>query len=242
MRHAPTLSRFAHVWEGDGYPDHAGKSRWADAHLHRTGRWPSRSSGPIEDAPGETWSTIDHALKTGNRGLAGGTSLTLLLAQHRGRRNQRNLPVVTVTRILDWADAHFRRTGDWPSVHSGPVVDSPSSETWSGIDNALTRGLRGFPGGSSVAKLLQKHRGQRNRRNLPPLSASRIVRWAKAHFRRTGRWPSAASGPIAEAPGENWHGVQHALVDGRRGLPGGSALARFLVEHRCKSPHGNMRE
>jgi hypothetical protein len=51
---------------------------------------------------------------------------------------------------------------------------------------------------------------------------------------RTGRWPSAGSGPIAEAPGEKWNADNMALVKGNRGLPGGSSLARLLGEMKQK--------
>ncbi len=209
---------------------------WADGHFRRTGRWPTRSSGTIEDAPGETWSSVNSALTSGLRGLAGGTSLGRLLAQRRGYRYQPDLPIMTEALILDWADAHFDRTGCWPFVRSGPIVDAPG-ETWNRVDNALIRGQRGLPGGNSLADLLQKHQRRRNFMNLPPLTPPQILRWAKAHFRRTGRWPTVRSGPIVEAPGETWCGVHGALVAGRRGLSGGSSLARFLVQHRCKLPY-----
>ena len=35
---------------------------WADAHHHRTGRWPYAHSGPVLDAPSETWMGISTAL------------------------------------------------------------------------------------------------------------------------------------------------------------------------------------
>jgi hypothetical protein len=56
--------------------------RWADAHHRWTGEWPGTASGPIAGAAGETWDGIDLALRRGNRGLPGGSSLALLLAQH----------------------------------------------------------------------------------------------------------------------------------------------------------------
>jgi hypothetical protein len=40
------------------------------------------------------------------------------------------------------------------------------------------------------------------RRRLPPLTDELILAWAGAHKARTGRWPTAASGPVAGAPGE----------------------------------------
>src|SRR5262249_17386401 len=40
------------------------------------------------------------------------------------------------------------------------------------------------------------------------------------------------SGPIAGAPGETWRGMDEALRTNRRGLTGGSSLARLLGQHR----------
>jgi hypothetical protein len=59
---------------------------WADAYRARTGRWPTARSGPVPEAPGETWSGIDRGLRVGGRGLPGGYSLARLLALLRGAR------------------------------------------------------------------------------------------------------------------------------------------------------------
>jgi hypothetical protein len=65
----------------------------------------------------------------------------------------------------------------------------------------------------------------------PRLSPEQILAWADAHRRRTGRWPSAASGPVREVPGLTWLAVNGALYKGLRGLPGGDSLAQLLVRH-----------
>jgi hypothetical protein len=57
---------------------------WADAHYRRTGKWPGQSSGYIPEAPGNTWSAVDVALRRGYRGLPGKSSLVSLLHEHRG--------------------------------------------------------------------------------------------------------------------------------------------------------------
>jgi hypothetical protein len=67
--------------------------------------------------------------------------------------------------------------------------------------------------------------------NRPKLTVPQILRWADAHHRRTAKWPSSESGPVAEAPGESWQAVNNALHRGLRGLPGGGSLARLLVRH-----------
>jgi hypothetical protein len=65
----------------------------------------------------------------------------------------------------------------------------------------------------------------------PPLSEAQILAWADAFHARTGRWPSAASGPVREAPRLTWLAVNGALTKGLRGLRRGDSLARLLVRH-----------
>jgi hypothetical protein len=137
-------------------------------------------------------------------------------------------PPLTVGQILAWADRHRERTGKWPSAASGPVEGAPG-ENWRAVNLALTLGSRGLPGGSSLARLLEQRRGKPPRSRAGPLTVGRILAWADRHHRRTGRWPSAASGPVLDAPGEHWRALDSALRYGFRGLPGGSSLARLLA-------------
>jgi hypothetical protein len=204
---------------------------WADAHFKRYRRWPTYKSGPIKDAPGETWNAVQVALDMGGRGLPGGSSLARFLEKHRGVRNRKNRPRFSVPQILRWADAHFKRTGQWPTHKSGTIVDAPD-ETWEGVTDALHRGCRGLPGGSSVAQVLAEHRGVRNSAAVPQLTTEMILTWADVHQRRTGEWPHFDSGPITDAPDETWNAVQVALQVGLRGLDGGSTLARLLAQER----------
>ena len=113
----------------------------------------------------------------------------------------------------------------------GAIAGVPG-ETWQAIDDSLRNGLRGLPGGSTLALLLHERRGVRSLARLPRLTLRDIRRWARAHRQRTGKWPTADSGPIPEAPGENWRAVNLALYNGHRGLPGGSSLAKLLKRGR----------
>src|SRR5262249_35706917 len=134
---------------------------WADAHHAATGRWPRTDSGPMRDRPELNWMQVNRALSQGGRGLPGGTTLADLLQERRGVRNKQNLPRLDVEQILTWADAHREATGEYPHGRSGPVRDAPG-ETWNAIHSALAKGLRGLPGGSSLAQLLaecREHRG-----------------------------------------------------------------------------------
>ena len=204
---------------------------WADDWHDRTGAWPIAGAGEIPDAADITWDVIDRALRYGRSGLPTGSSLSRLLAQERGVRHLQDLPKFDIPTILLWADAHHARTGDWPKRTSGQILEVPD-ETWVRVDTALSRGIRGLPGGSSLALLLGACRGVRYTQHLPPLTEQQVLAWADLFHARTGKWPNAQSGPIAEASGEKWRDVQNALRSGLRGLPGGSSLPRLLLERR----------
>lgn len=200
--------------------------QWADSHIQKTGNLPTRTSGTVLDAPGEKWGAIDIALVKGHRGLPGGSSLVQLLAENRGARNQAELPRLTVDLILKWADAHHKRTDHWPKSNSGAVFDAPG-ESWANIHASLAQGLRGLPGGSTLAQLLEEQLGVRNIANLPNLTIELVLKWMDIHREKTGQWPNQQSGAVLDAPGETWGNIHSALSVGRRGLPGGTTLAQL---------------
>jgi hypothetical protein len=203
---------------------------WADGHFRRTGSWPKESSGEIAGARGETWFAVDRALRAGVRGFPGGSSLPQLLARHRRVRNIQNLPSLTIQKVLKWADAHHRQGGTWPMSHSG-CVRTADGETWSGINTALQAGRRGFPGGSSLARVLARHRGVRNPKAPPELTEKQILTLAKRYHRRHGRWPNRNAGPVDGMPGETWAMLDRALRAQQRGLRWGSSLFKLLKKH-----------
>jgi hypothetical protein len=153
------------------------------------------------------------------------------LAAHRNYRNKKGLPRLTEGQIVKWADAWRRKTGRYPKRKSGPIPGVPG-ETWARVNDALIRGLRGLPGGSSLARLLADYRDVRNDKALPRLTIPQILAWADAHHRRMKTWPKEGSGAIPESPGGTWLGVDMALRNGLRGLPKGSSLARLLAARR----------
>jgi hypothetical protein len=134
--------------------------------------------------------------------------------------------------VLAWADAHRARAGCWPNAFSGPIPEASLGTNWRQVDNALRYGLRGLPGKSSLAQLLAEHRGHRNIMALPRLTVAQVLRWADAWRRRTGAWPLIASGPIPEAPGEDWQLIDLALRNGARGLRPGRSLPQLLAQRR----------
>ncbi len=205
---------------------------WADAHHRRNGRWPSLLSGPIPEAPGATWKRVEGALNKGQRGLPGGDSLSRLLKRNNrlplldqwGRRQHR--PPLLIPQILTWADEHYRRTNKWPRNNSGPIAGI--SESWTGVNVALSKGGRGLRGGSSLAKLLEEHRGRRRKDHPPRLTVRKVLAWADAYHRVHGCWPSRMSGPIPESPGDSWLTIDGVLYNGSRGQPGGNTLLKLL--------------
>src|SRR5262249_21510689 len=134
--------------------------------------------------------------------------------------------------ILRWADAHHRLTGAWPKVQSGPIAAS-EGDTWLAVDSALRVAARGLPRSSSLARLLERERGVRNKAAAPRLSERLILRLAKEPHQRTGRWPKQNSGPVQAATGETWSAIQRSLLVGQRGLSGGDSIVRLLERHGC---------
>jgi hypothetical protein len=206
---------------------------WADAHHERTDEWPRHHSGPIAGTDGEKWSHIEAALWNGNRGLPADMSLARLLAKCRGVRNLKTVPRLTSQQILAWADAHHRRTGQWPTLKAVEIPEAPG-ETWTAVNAALWGGGRGLRGGSSLIKLLAAQRGVRNHLALPVLTIKQILVWADAYHKRTGAWPTAKSGPIPNSDGLTWSAVVVALAQGHRGWSRGHSLAGLLAEQRGK--------
>lgn len=209
--------------------------RWADEYHAQTGRWPEAKTTDLPPAPGESWRNLSASLQQGKRGLPGGSSLAKLLAANRGRRNPKGLAPLRVADILSWADAFHDREGRYPTDKDG-VIPGTGEETWAKVDGALAKGLRGLPGRSSLAQVLHEHRGVRNRKNLPKLAPGQILEWARSFHARNQRWPNEDSGPLDEAPGETWSGINAALMMGLRGLPGGSSLYRLLVAAGLREP------
>jgi hypothetical protein len=135
---------------------------------------------------------------------------------------------LTIPLILELADAHKARTGRWPHRESGPVRGS-DGDTWSAVNMALIQGIRGLPGGETLARLLSRHRDAPHPSELPHLTVKQILRWADDYRRGTGRWPTMNSGPVVGQGRLTWGAVNDALARGFRGLPGGAVAGPGAV-------------
>jgi hypothetical protein len=116
------------------------------------------------------------------------------------------------------------------TVAAGPPAPRPwQRPTAAECLRALQRrGCRGLPGGSTLAQLLAERRHVPNLARPRRLTEARVLRWADAHRRRTGRWPGSQPGPVEGVPGETWYKADLALWQGNRSLPGGDTLLRLL--------------
>jgi hypothetical protein len=159
-RPALTVEQFL-AWV-DAYP--AVHGAWPDVRL-------MAGLGPIDAAPGETWKAINFALGQrglpGDSSLAellakhrvapaldvGARALLgKLWAWEQNRfpvkkpklrlRSRPVRPTLTISPILEWADAFRSAHGRWPSHSSGPIEHAPG-ETWSSLIEALNEGILG---------------------------------------------------------------------------------------------------
>ena len=91
-------------------------------------------------------------------------------------------PPLTIAQILAWADDHRQRAEKFPHAASGSVLAHPA-ETWGGINQALTVGLRGLPGGDSLAGLLRRERSHQDRCGRSPEKYTEQTRLLNGPYR-----------------------------------------------------------
>ena len=97
----------------------------------------------------------------------------------------------------------------WPvaSTQLRSRARAPGAEMGGCRIRASGEGYRGLEGGTTLADVLQEHRGVRNKQNLPRLDVEQILAWADAEREATGEYPHANSGPVRGAPGETWRAI-----------------------------------
>ena len=175
---------------------------------------------------------MKQALLNGSRGLQKGGSISRLLAQHRGARNKKNLPGITVEQILDWTDQYHEKNGKWPNRNSGQIEDS-EGETWMGIQSSLAVGGRGLPRKTSFAKLLHETGRKHNKFSKEIITEKEILKWADEYNRKNGKYPSDASGKI-EGTHYTWSTIGESLRKGRSGLTSKGSLTSLLARNNRK--------
>lgn len=210
----------------------------AKKHFDRTGGWPTqRSDGAEEDfgRTGENWSSVDASLRAGCRGLAGGISLSRLLASGvpMDGATRPSRPEITKELIVAAAQKHHERTGLWPNPRSGDATqDFGFKIRWSSIIPIIRGDMH-----TTLAQILaEAHlKSGRARSVQHPMTEQDILAAAKKHFDRNGKWPGARSKEAELDFGypEKWVNLDQALRVGGRGLPKGTNLSAFLRAHGC---------
>ena len=194
-----------------------------DEYYEINNKYPNTKTGKISDTD-ETWSNIDSSLSRGNRELSGGSSLMKFLKKHRNHNSD-----LTEEQILELCDKFYEINNRFPNAEDGQIFDT--DETWRKIYDALYRGTRGLPGGSSLPQLLAKHRDYQNNSNLPDFTEKQILSWCDKFYEINNRYPNVEDGQIFDT-NETWNGINRSLYRGNRGLSGGSSLVRLLEKER----------
>lgn len=148
------------------------------------------------------------ALKNGFRGLPGGKSLTRLLGIARDTSE------LSEDQIRMWAEEWKATWGVWPNLHDfkgGP----PGHGSWGSMNHWLAKGGRGLPGGSSLTKLTEPR---------DSMSVELVLAECRRYQQAHGEWPTVQSGECPTLKRETFAGMNWALREGYRGLPGGSSL------------------
>jgi hypothetical protein len=206
---------------------------WMDEHFARTGEWPTLNSGAIHASPSDNWRTIEGDLYKGLRGLPGKTSLARLAIVHRGRPDLSVSTPLTRDLISEWMIAFTERHGAYPSRDSGPVEDA-EGEHWASLNTALEKGYRSLPGRQTLAGLREELISEKRLPDLPRrrpvkresdiLTNAKIADLMQQFATIHGQYPKRISGPVAGLPDDTWATIEDALINGRRGLPGGQNL------------------
>jgi len=197
---------------------HEAMRKFDKTHGHRPR--PQDGDASIHFGYPETWSAVDTALLKGSRGLVGGSSLTKEALQ-LGLRNRK--PTLTLAQVKKAIREYHKKHGHPPTTYSGDAsAHFESSETWMAINAALRAGVRGLPGGSSLAKL-KKEMDLGTRLTIPMVHKA-IRSFYVEHRKR----PVVKSGDASKYFGFpiTWGTVSKNLRKGGLGLPGGSNLSK----------------
>ena len=120
-----------------------------EAFFHERGCFPSLTTDECAAGLGIKWRSVDIYLRTGQRGLPGGSSLPIEVDNIRKRLNRspRVVPL-SLDQIHAGIRAYQQRTGHWPTVTSGLIEElGINAET---LNTRLAEGKVGLSGNSSL--------------------------------------------------------------------------------------------
>jgi hypothetical protein len=205
--------------------------QWIRAEYEKTKRWPLASDGDVlVDGVAEKWCNLHLNLLQGRRGLPGGRRLVDLVEEVRTELGQPSTRTMEDVRQLIWQ--HYCDRKEWPHFKSKLPVPGGLFTSWNALNQALSVGRFGLPGGSSLAKVVESVKEEHGLSDK--LTLHKVRCWILAHHARAGVWPNVKSGLIGaeDANGMSWVNLDDALSRGLRGLEGGSSLAKVVREVR----------
>jgi hypothetical protein len=128
---------------------------WADLFKSKYGHYPTQNSPRIPEMQGNTWATIDAAMRVQGRGLRQKGGLSQFLGQKRGYvpANGKSMSDISLDEIIDHMVRFRNKFHRWPT-YSDQSLDGSSSEKWSNINSILSRGGRGLRGRLSLLRLV----------------------------------------------------------------------------------------
>ena len=128
---------------------------WADLFYKRNNAWPNQNSESIHEMEGNTWKTIDQALRYSQIGLRRSCGLSRFLGMKRGYvpANGKSMPDISIEDIVEYMLVFWKLHGRWPNYSDGAISEG-SPEKWSNLNAALSKGGRGLRSGSSLIKLI----------------------------------------------------------------------------------------
>lgn len=214
---------------------------WIDEYRLYAGEYPdTEGTEMILGASGETWKDIDRALREGQRGLPSGQETCTLaefikrhrLAKDKPKGTKPVLSNLNQSAIIAWAREFERATGRLPRVTDGTIPGT--TETWAGINAAMSDGTRGFESGSTLRDFLAKHLDAAPRVGRPKsagkvINRANLLHWIEEYREENAEFPEMTSGKIPNTP-FSWRAVAAALAKGENDLPGGSSLKQFIYD------------
>ena len=195
---------------------------WADSYYARLDRWPGTHAGPIPEAPGETWLSVEAALTLGLRGLHGHTTLALLLKEQRGRYHLKDPHQFTVRQFWPGRTLGTVAKADGRPPHARQAFRKPAVRT----------------GGSSTTSYAKAGAGCRADHPYPNFwrpSAACATIWACLTSPNRKSWPGRM--PIANAPASGRRRCP-ARLRTLRAKHGLSSITLFLMDYAvCQGAH-----
>jgi len=242
--------------------------KWLATTIEKTGKipsildqdvWTKNSNSDFEVVDGETWVSIDSAIRGKTRGLSkNGQPIASSLADLKKKHGFVEDKSLSENQIIAWILSTYKKTGKYPSMADNDVWTEISNgnfilvqdESWSKIDSALNNKQRGLvkPDNTAIAESLADLKA-RNKffSKKTDLTEEEIVSWMNATKAKTGIFPTATDRDIwCYSAGDNtfkliaddtWRTIDQAIIHKRRGLvKNGVAIAKSLAD--LKRKHG----